>query len=136
MKSYSEETAALIDEEVKRIFDKATADCEKLLDEHREIVIAVAEYLLAHETMDGDDFNYFCDHGELPPPKPAPKLPDGTIEPPARKITCSSTTTPPRRPRRNSRGGTGERAGAGSARRPAGRPGDPGAPGGAGRSAG
>ena len=87
MKSYSEETAALIDEEVKRIFDEASAACEKLLEEHRETLIAVAEYLLEHETMDGADFNYFCDHGELPPPKPEPVQTDNTIEPPARKIS-------------------------------------------------
>ncbi|MCD7786913.1 MAG: ATP-dependent zinc metalloprotease FtsH, partial [Oscillospiraceae bacterium] len=69
MKSYSEETAALIDEEVKHLFDEAAHICEELLTEHRETLIAVAEYLLEHETMDGEDFNYFCDHGELPPPK-------------------------------------------------------------------
>jgi len=86
MKSYSEETAALIDEEVKHIFDQAAADCEKLLTEHRDTLIAVAEYLLEHETMDGEEFNYFCDHGEMPPPKPEPKLPDASIERPARKI--------------------------------------------------
>ena len=54
---------------------------------HRDILIAVAEYLLEHETMDGEDFNYFCEHGELPPPKPDPLQADNTIEPPARKIT-------------------------------------------------
>ena len=86
MKSYSEETAALIDEEVKLIFRKASEDCERLLTEHRDTLIAVAEYLLEHETMDGEEFNYFCDHGELPPPKPEPHLPDDTIERPARKI--------------------------------------------------
>ncbi len=66
-KSYSEETAAIIDEEVKRIFDKASARCEELLTEHREQLIAVAEYLLVHESMDGADFDYFCDHGQMPP---------------------------------------------------------------------
>jgi len=89
-KSYSEETAGLIDEEVKRIFDEAAAICEKLLTEHRDTLIAVAEYLLEHETMDGDEFNYFCEHGELPPAKPEPKLPDATIERPARKISMVS----------------------------------------------
>ncbi|MCR4935091.1 MAG: ATP-dependent zinc metalloprotease FtsH [Oscillospiraceae bacterium] len=84
MKSYSEETAGLIDEEVKRIFDEAAATCEKLLLEHRDTLIGVAEYLLEHETMDGEDFNYFCDHGQLPPPKPDPQ--DDSIERPARKI--------------------------------------------------
>ena len=87
MKSYSEETAALIDEEVKRIFDEAAADCEKLLTEHRDTLISVAEYLLEHETMDGEEFNYFCDYGVLPPPKPEPAMRDETIERPARKIS-------------------------------------------------
>ena len=67
-KSYSEETAAIIDEEVKRIFDEAAAKCEELLDEHRDMLIKTAEYLLEHESMTGSDFNYMCDHdGQLPP---------------------------------------------------------------------
>ena len=81
-KSYSEETAALIDEEVKRIFDEASATCENLLTEHRDTLISVAEYLLEHETMDGEEFNYFCDHGVLPE-----KTTASTIEPPARHIS-------------------------------------------------
>ena len=72
-KSYSEETAAVIDEEVKRIFDEASKRCEALLTEHRETLVNVAEYLLQHESMDGADFDYFCDHGELPPKKEPPK---------------------------------------------------------------
>ncbi|MCD8088350.1 MAG: ATP-dependent zinc metalloprotease FtsH [Oscillospiraceae bacterium] len=78
-KSYSEETAAVIDEEVKRIFDEASAKCEEILNAHREQLIAVAEYLLVHESMDGADFDYFCDHGELPPKQetdPAPQEPE------------------------------------------------------------
>ncbi len=106
MKSYSEETAALIDEEVKRIFDEAAAACEKLLEEHRDTLIAVAEYLLEHETMDGEDFNYFCDHGELPPPKEEPKPTDNTIEPPARKITMFIDDDPAAPPTPEQRGET------------------------------
>ena len=59
--------AAIIDDEVKNIFDKASALCEDILSEHQSVLTAVAEYLLIHETMDGADFDYFCDHGELPP---------------------------------------------------------------------
>ncbi|MCL2409716.1 MAG: ATP-dependent zinc metalloprotease FtsH [Oscillospiraceae bacterium] len=67
-KSYSEKTAAAIDDEVKRIFDEANALCEKILTEHSNIVVATAEYLLEHENMDGEDFAYCCEHnGELPP---------------------------------------------------------------------
>ena len=104
MKSYSEETAALIDEEVKRIFDEAAAACEKLLEEHRDTLIAVAEYLLEHETMDGEDFNYFCEHGELPPPKPETAPVDNTIEPPARKITMFIDDDPSAPPTPEQRG--------------------------------
>ena len=68
-KSYSEETAAAIDQEVKNIFDEASKRCEELLTEHRDTLIAVAEYLLEHESMEGEEFDYFCDHGELPPKK-------------------------------------------------------------------
>ena len=104
VKSYSEETAALIDEEVKRIFDEAADACEKLLEEHRETLIAVAEYLLEHETMDGEDFNYFCDHGELPPPKEEPAAKDSSIEPPARKITMFIDDDPSAPPTQEQRG--------------------------------
>ena len=90
-KSYSEETAAIIDEEVKHIFDEASARCEELLREHRDTLIAVAEYLLQNESMDGDEFDYFCEHGELPPKKeddpaeeaPAEEAPAEQPAPPA-----------------------------------------------------
>jgi cell division protease FtsH len=65
-KSYSEETAALIDEEVKRIFDDASALCEKILREHADVLVGVAEYLLINETMDGPDFVAYCDTHVLP----------------------------------------------------------------------
>ena len=86
-KSYSEETAALIDAEVKRLFDEAAELCEKILSEHSQQLIGVAEYLLEHETMEGDVFDYFCEHGTVPPPKAEPRMIDNTIERPARKIS-------------------------------------------------
>ena len=96
-KSYSEETAAAIDEEVKAIFDRAAADCEKILTEHNEQLRAIAEYLLAHETMEGEEFNYFFEHGEfMPEAEKAAKLArrDKTIERPARKISMVSGDEP------------------------------------------
>ena len=86
-KSYSEETAAIIDEEVKRIFDEASAKAESILTEHADTLKGVAEYLLAHESMEGDEFSYFCRHGEMPPKKQPPRMRDNTIEPPARHIS-------------------------------------------------
>jgi cell division protease FtsH len=88
-KSYSEETAAAIDEEVKAIFDRASQMCERILTEHAEQLKAIAEYLLVHETMEGEEFNYFFEHGEFMPEseKQARKArSDSTIERPARKI--------------------------------------------------
>ena len=85
-KSYSEKTAATIDDEVKRIFDEAYAKCEEILREHSDLLTGLAEYLLLHETVDGEDFDYYCEHGTFPEPKPAPAVQDDTIERPARKI--------------------------------------------------
>ena len=75
-KSYSEETAAIIDEEVKRIFDEASDRCEALLKEHSDLLIATAEYLLKYESMTGEVFNYLCEHGELPPDHETNKIMD------------------------------------------------------------
>jgi len=89
-KSYSEETAGLIDAEVKAIFDRASALCEKILSEHADQLKAIAEYLLEHETMEAEEFNYFFEHGEFMPisPKAARAARnDSTIERPARKIS-------------------------------------------------
>lgn len=73
-KSYSEKTAAIIDDEVRRIFDEASTLCEQLLDQNRKLVVGAAEYLLENETMDGEDFKYFCETGgEFPPAKTSAK---------------------------------------------------------------
>jgi cell division protease FtsH len=55
-RDYSEATAAAIDEEVKRIIDEAYALARQVLTEHADKLKFVAEYLLAHEIMDGDQF--------------------------------------------------------------------------------
>ena len=65
-KAYSEKIAAEIDDEVRRIFSEAYELCEKILTEHKDILIATAEYLLENETMDGSVFDHLCEHGELP----------------------------------------------------------------------
>jgi len=54
-KDYSPETAHLIDEEVRRIVDEAFIDARRLLEQNWDKVVAVAEALLKHETLSGDD---------------------------------------------------------------------------------
>ena len=56
-KSYSEEVAGLLDGEVKRLVDRAYAHCTQILEENREKLMQVADYLMAHETMTGEAFS-------------------------------------------------------------------------------
>jgi cell division protease FtsH len=51
-KSYSEETARTIDEEVSRIIDESHGEARRLLTEHRKELDALAEALLERETLD------------------------------------------------------------------------------------
>ena len=74
-KSYSEETAAIIDEEIKKIFDEAAARCEEILRAHADVLVGVAEYLLINETMDGADFDKYCETKTLPAAE-APAAPE------------------------------------------------------------
>ena len=55
-KNYSEETAAAIDAEIKRIIGECYAEAKQILCEHSDKLTFVAEYLLKHESMDGDQF--------------------------------------------------------------------------------
>ena len=83
-KSYSEETAAIIDAEVKKIFDESYARCIAILKEHEAELRMVADYLLVHESMEGADFAYICENLQLPVKK------DDTIEPPAKHVKMFS----------------------------------------------
>ena len=55
-KTYSEETAKVIDQEVKRLLDEAYAVCEGILKRDRAYLDQVAQYLLEHESMDAETF--------------------------------------------------------------------------------
>ncbi len=55
-KNYSEQTAAEIDNEIKQIIGGAYEDAKKILSEHIDRLHFVAQYLLKHESMDGDQF--------------------------------------------------------------------------------
>ena len=55
-RSYSEEVAGLIDEEVKSIVDTAYRRCEDILSQRRSQLELTAQYLLAHEVMSGETF--------------------------------------------------------------------------------
>ncbi len=55
-KNYSEKTAAEIDDEIRRIIEGAYRDAKEILEAHMDRLHFVAQYLLGHESMDGDQF--------------------------------------------------------------------------------
>ena len=55
-KSYSEKTAATIDDEVKALIDKAYDHCHKILSENSEKLHQVVDFLLEKESMSGEQF--------------------------------------------------------------------------------
>ena len=55
-KDYSEETAGIIDEEVKRIVDKAYNRAKEILTEHMDKLHRVAGILLEKEKIEGEEF--------------------------------------------------------------------------------
>jgi cell division protease FtsH len=56
-KNYSEETAGIIDEEVKAIVDKAYGKAKQILSEHIDKLHAVAGVLLEKEKIEGEEFD-------------------------------------------------------------------------------
>ncbi len=56
-KEYSEETAAIIDEEVKKIVDAGYEKAINILSEHVDKLHAVAKILLEKEKIDGEEFD-------------------------------------------------------------------------------
>ena len=57
-RTYSEEVAAQIDQEVKDIVDRAHARCRDILTQRRHELDITARYLLDHETMDAQTFDH------------------------------------------------------------------------------
>ncbi len=64
--NYSEETASEIDEEVKAIIEEAYEAAKTILSEHMEQLTAVAEGLLAVETLDNQQFERLYDREVTP----------------------------------------------------------------------
>jgi cell division protease FtsH len=74
-RDYSEETASLIDREIKRIVDEAYERAKKLLTENKDVLIRVAEALIERETLDATELDLLMRGEELPPLKPPTEPP-------------------------------------------------------------
>jgi cell division protease FtsH len=64
--NYSEETARLIDDEVKRIVMEQYSRTQELLTTHLDQLKRLADALLTHETLSGDDVDVVLKGGTLP----------------------------------------------------------------------
>ncbi len=71
-KSYSEQSAANIDQEIEEILQQCYQRCEDILKGEMDSLRAVSGYLLEHETMDGETFRAMMD-GPQPALSSAPE---------------------------------------------------------------
>ncbi|MBL8696761.1 MAG: ATP-dependent zinc metalloprotease FtsH [Alphaproteobacteria bacterium] len=79
-RAISEATAQRIDDEVRKIVDRGNARARATLTRHRDQLELLANALLEHETLDGEEIRHLLTNGELPP---APTVPSGPTPPAA-----------------------------------------------------
>ncbi|MCR5348800.1 MAG: ATP-dependent zinc metalloprotease FtsH [Bacilli bacterium] len=74
-RNFSTQVAYEIDKAVREIIDEAHENARKILEEHKDQVILIAETLLEKETITAEEIEYLCKNGKLPEPegKPAPE---------------------------------------------------------------
>ena len=75
-RDYSEETARMIDEEIREIVETAEKTATDILTEHREKLEIVAEKLLEKEVLDGAEIDVLIGNRgseDIPSPEAAPK---------------------------------------------------------------
>ncbi len=69
---YSDDTARIIDEEIRRIIDEAYKEMTELLGGQVEALHAIAKGLLAREVLNADEVAALAEGRPLPDPDPAP----------------------------------------------------------------
>jgi cell division protease FtsH len=67
-REFSDLTAQIVDEEIRRYADEAYRDAERILNDHWDKVVAVAEALLKHETLTGEEVRTLLSGGRLSKP--------------------------------------------------------------------
>ncbi|MES2467303.1 MAG: ATP-dependent zinc metalloprotease FtsH [Verrucomicrobiota bacterium] len=83
-RGYSEDTARLIDAEIKHLIDSSYQRAKELLIKHRPEMDAIARALLEYETLDAANVKELMEHGRMiNPPRskpPAPPMPPAVPE--------------------------------------------------------
>ena len=90
----SENTADLVDTEVKRVIDEAYNRAKAVLTEHAELLRAVAASLLERETLTREDIEVLR-RGEKLPPRPVDTPPAAPMVPVSTPVVQPKPTTPP-----------------------------------------
>ena len=67
-RNYSEETARIIDEEVKRLVESQSDLARKIVRENQDKLTRIAEALLEHESLDGSAVDRILQGESLPQP--------------------------------------------------------------------
>jgi cell division protease FtsH len=88
----SEETSQIIDGEVRRLIDEAYTEARRILTDHRDGWLAIAEGLLEYETLSGDEIKQLIkgekparDMGDDTPPTRGSTVPKAGKRPDAKK---------------------------------------------------
>ena len=81
-RNYSEDTARMIDAEIKRFIDEAYQEAERILHANKDKVELIANALLEYETLDASHLRDLIEFGEMKDPPSAPKPPPVPDDPP------------------------------------------------------
>jgi len=79
--AYSEETAAKVDAEVKKILERAFAQAKKILSENKDKIIMISEVLMTREKLSGVEFQELFEKGTLTEPEKKTKEEPPVVEP-------------------------------------------------------
>ena len=99
-RNFSTQIAFEIDKAVRKIIDEAHADAVRLLNEHKDQVILIAETLLDKETITAEEIESLCKTGKLPE-KEAPKE-EKPVEEAAKAETEEAPKEEAKKPEENS----------------------------------
>jgi len=96
-RNYSDEIAKTIDEEVRAIIDRAQDRARQVLETHRDRLEALAQKLIAEETVDAAEFEALF--SDLPPKEDLHGLPKRRPEPPATPLVDEAPAKPQAKPK-------------------------------------
>ena len=71
----SQETSAIVDKEVKKILSTCYEDAKRILTENRELLDEISEFLLAKETITGDELMAYVKAAKEPKTEAAEEEP-------------------------------------------------------------